>query len=55
MTFKQCDAFVGRCLMILETARADRDSRTVRVVLDALAKAYGIYVDKRRSGGQPHL
>jgi hypothetical protein len=26
MTLKQRDAFTGRCLMILETARADRDS-----------------------------
>jgi hypothetical protein len=42
MTIKERDAFTTRCLMILETARADRDSRTVRVVLDALAKAYGL-------------
>ena len=42
MTVKERDAFTGRCLMILAPARADGDRKTVRVVLDALARAHGI-------------
>jgi hypothetical protein len=42
MTLKERDAFTTRCLMILATARADGDRTTVRVVLDTLAKGYGI-------------
>ena len=39
---KERDAFTGRCLMIIATARADGDRKTIRVVLDALAKAHGV-------------
>jgi hypothetical protein len=39
MTMKERDAFTTRCLMILATARADGDRKTV---LDSLAKAHGI-------------
>jgi hypothetical protein len=42
MPIKERDAFTTRCLMILRTARADGDRKTVRVVLDALAKEYGL-------------
>jgi hypothetical protein len=42
MTIRERDAFAGRCLLVLATARADDDRKTVRVVLDALAKAHGI-------------
>ncbi len=42
MTIKERDAFTGRCLLVLATARADKDHKTVRTVLDALAKAHGI-------------
>jgi hypothetical protein len=36
------EAFTFRCLAAIATARADRDHKTVRVALDALAKEYGI-------------
>jgi hypothetical protein len=45
MTIKQIkdrDAFTTRCLMSLATARADGDTKTARVVLDALTKAHGL-------------
>jgi hypothetical protein len=42
MTIKERDAFTGRCLLMLATARADGDRKTVRVVLDALARAHGV-------------
>jgi hypothetical protein len=42
MTIKQRDAFTTRSLMILATARADGDSKTVRVVLASWAKAHGV-------------
>jgi hypothetical protein len=42
MAIKERDAFTTRCLMILATARADKNNKTVRVVLDALVKAHGI-------------
>ena len=42
MTVKERDAFTSRCLMIIAIARADGDRKTVRVVLDSLAKAHGI-------------
>jgi hypothetical protein len=42
MTLKERDAFTARCLMILKTAQADGSGKTVRVVIDALAKAHGV-------------
>jgi hypothetical protein len=42
MTLKERDAFTVRCLMILKTAQAVGNSKTARVVVDALAKAHGI-------------
>jgi hypothetical protein len=42
MTSKERDAFTCRCLMILATARADGDRKTVRVVLDAMSRAHGV-------------
>jgi hypothetical protein len=44
MTIKERDSFTGRCMLILATARADKDHKTVRAVLDALAKAHGVKV-----------
>ena len=42
MTAKQLNQFTARCLMILKTAQTDGNSKTVRVVIDALAKAHGV-------------
>lgn len=42
MTMKERDAFTRRSLMVIATARADKDHKTVRVVPDALAKEYGV-------------
>jgi hypothetical protein len=42
MTIKERDAFTGRWLLALKTAQADGDRSTVRVIIDALAKAHGI-------------
>jgi hypothetical protein len=36
------EAFTARVLSAIATARADKDHKTVRVALDALAKEYGI-------------
>jgi hypothetical protein len=42
MTIKERAAFTARCLLVLKTAHSDGNSKTVRVVIDALAKAHGI-------------
>jgi hypothetical protein len=42
VTLRERDAFTTRCLMILATARADGDRKTIAVVLDALANTHGI-------------
>jgi hypothetical protein len=42
MTIKERDAFTTRCLMIVATARADGDRKSVCVVLDALAKVHSV-------------
>jgi hypothetical protein len=38
------EAFTFRCLSAVATARADKDYKTVRVALDALAKEYGVKI-----------
>jgi hypothetical protein len=42
MTLQERDAFTTRWLMALKTSQADGDSRNVRIIIDALAKAHGI-------------
>jgi hypothetical protein len=42
MTIKERDAFSTRMLMALKTSQADGDSRRVRVIIDALARAHGL-------------
>jgi len=42
MTLKERDAFTTRWLMALKTSQADGDSKNVRTIIDALAKAHGI-------------
>jgi hypothetical protein len=39
---RERDAFTTRWLMALKTSQADGDSKNVRVIIDALAKAHGI-------------
>lgn len=45
MTIKERDAFTCRWLMALKTSQANGDSKNVRIIIDALAKAHGIPAD----------
>ena len=36
------DAFTARWLMALKTSQADDDTKRVRIIIDALARAHGI-------------
>lgn len=42
MTIQQRDAFTARCLLVLKTAETDGNRKTIRVVIDTLAKAHAI-------------
>jgi hypothetical protein len=42
MTLQERDAFTTRWLMALKTSQADGNSKNVRIIIDALAKAHGI-------------
>ncbi|MCC8954111.1 hypothetical protein H8B02_11755 [Bradyrhizobium sp. Pear77] len=42
MTIQERDAFTARWLMALKISQADGDTRRVRIIIDALAKAHGI-------------
>jgi hypothetical protein len=43
MTAKQLmNDFTARCLMALKTSQASGNSRRVRILIDALAKAHGL-------------
>lgn len=42
MTVQERDAFTTRWLIALKTSQADGDGKTMRIIIDALAKAHRI-------------